>query len=299
MSPIAGRLTPSRGRNQLAHVVAAIDLTPLGRRVADRARMVAEELDGSVTVFHTVESARESFIPEGIADLLASYQSETTKSVAEWCESRTTVPVTAVVTKGSPTWEIGKASREADVVVVGSSSPETGTTGAIARRVAETVRCDVIVVRRQPRQAYRRVLVGIDFSEGSARAVDRAAVLAPNAELTLVYALATRFETFMSDAGMFSEEIELARKRSLSAAEETAHEFASRWPAAKVVVVAGPAPEVLSETARRRSADLVVVGSRGANATRMVLLGSTPSTLLDDTPCDLAIARVQSDFRRP
>ncbi len=283
----------------MAHVVAAIDLTPLGRRVADRARMVAEELGGSVTVFHTIESARESFVPDGIAELLASHQSETTASLAEWCESRTTVPVTAVVTKGSPTWEIGKASREADLIVVGSSSLETGTTGAIARRVAETVRCDVLIVRRQPRQAYRRVIVGIDFSEASAQAVDHAAALAPNAELTLVFALATRFETFMSDAGMFSEEIDQARRRRLAAAEEKAHDFASRWPAAKVVVVSGPAPEVLSETARRQSADLVVVGSRGANATRMVLLGSTPSTLLDNTPCDLAIARIQSDFRRP
>ena len=261
--------------------------------------MVAEELGGSVTVFHTIESARESFVPDGIAELLASHQSETTASLAEWCESRTTVPVTAVVTKGSPTWEIGKASREADLIVVGSSSLETGTTGAIARRVAETVRCDVLIVRRQPRQAYRRVIVGIDFSEASAQAVDHAAALAPNAELTLVFALATRFETFMSDAGMFSEEIDQARRRRLAAAEEKAHDFASRWPAAKVVVVSGPAPEVLSETARRQSADLVVVGSRGANATRMVLLGSTPSTLLDNTPCDLAIARIQSDFRRP
>ena len=209
-------------------MVAAIDLTPLGRRVADRARMVAEELGGSVTVFHTVESARESFVPEGIADLLASHQAETTASLAEWCESRTTVPVTAVVTKGSPTWEIGKASREADLIVVGSSSLETGTTGAIARRVAETVRCDVLIVRRQPRQAYRRVIVGIDFSESSAQAVDHAAALAPNAELTLVFALATRFETFMSDAGMFSEEIDQARRRRLAAARHRPPPPASR-----------------------------------------------------------------------
>ena len=48
-----------------------------------------------------------------------------------------------------------------------------------------------------------------------------------------------------------------------------------------------------------QSADLVVVGSRGANATRMVLLGSVPSSLLDASPCDLAIARIPSDFRRP
>ena len=31
----------------------------------------------------------------------------------------------------------------------------------------------------------------------------------------------------------------------------------------------------------------------------LVLLGSVPSSLLDASPCDLAIARIPSDFRRP
>jgi len=43
----------------------------------------------------------------------------------------------------------------------------------------------------------------------------------------------------------------------------------------------------------------VVVASRGAGATRMVLLGSVASALLDAVPCDVAIARVAGDFRRP
>ncbi len=161
------------------------------------------------------------------------------------------------------------------------------------------LRCDVIVVRRQPRQGYRRVVVGVDLSEASAQAVEHAIRLAPNGEITLVFALPTRFESFMSDAGMFSEEIDLARKRRIEAATAAAEDFAKRWPQAKVVMQSGPAPEVISEIARKRSADLVVVGSRGANATRMVLLGSVPSILLDASPCDLAIARIPSDFRRP
>jgi len=284
----------------LARVLAAIDLTPLGRRVAERARLLAEETDGAVTVMHTVESATESFVPNGIAQLLTEHQAEATRSLAEWCADRSEAPVDVKITKGSPSWEVGRASRNADVVVVGSSGPEAGVTGAIARRVAETLRCDVVIVRRQPRQGYRRVVVGVDLSEASAQAVEHAMKLAPNAnELTVVFALPTRFEAFMSDAGMFSEEVDLARKRRIEKAEEATAKFAERWPEARVIVMSGPAPEVIAEIARRRSADLVVVGSRGANATRMVLLGSVPSTLLDASPCDLAIARIPSDFRRP
>ena len=219
----------------MARVLAAIDLTPLGRRVADRARLLAEETDGTVTVMHTVESATESFVPEGIAHLLAEHQTEATRSLTEWCSSRSEAPVEMKVTKGSPSWEVGRASRNADVVVVGSSSLETGVTGAIARRVAETLRCDVVIVRRQPRQGYRRVVVGVDLSEASAQAVEQAMKLAPNAaEITLVFALPTRFETFMSDAGMFSEEVDLARKRRIEAAEAATEKFVKRWPDVRI-----------------------------------------------------------------
>ena len=261
--------------------------------------MLAEQMDARLVILHTIEWAANSFLPEAVAGLLADHQERSAEELAEWCRSRTSAEVEARVSKGSPSWEIARASKDAEVVLLGSSSVETEYTGPVARRVAESIRSDVIVVRRQPRVPYRRVVVGVDLSEASAQAVDRAYELAPEAEFTLVLALPTRFESYMSDAGMFSEEIDLARKRRTAAAEEALAEFAARWPDAKTIVATGPPPDVISETARRRSADLVVVGSRGANATRIVLLGSTPSVLLDSSPCDLAIVRIPADFRRP
>ena len=253
----------------------------------------------SVTLLHTIESASDAFIPPGITGLLADHQTSATKELAEWCRGRTTTDVEIEVKKGSPSWEIGRASADAEVVVVGSSSLETGRTGPIARRVVESTRADVVVVRRQPRVPYRRMVIGVDLSEASAQAVARAMDIAPNAEVTLVHALATRFERFMSDAGMFPEEIDHARRHRTEMAEAALAEFASRWSDVRTDVMFGPTVEVLTEIARRRSADLVVVGSRGANATRMVLLGSTPTMLLDACPTDLAVIHIPAEFRRP
>lgn len=267
--------------------------------MADRGRLLAEQMGWDMTILHTVEWAANSFLSPAVAGLLAEHQEASVRELADWCRSRTSCEVSTRVPKGSPSWEIARASKGAEVVLLGSSSVETEYTGPVARRVAEAIRSDVIVVRRQPRVPYRRVVVGIDLSEASARAVDRALELAPEADLTLVFALPTRFESFMSDAGMFAEEIDLARKRRTEAAEEAVAAFSGRWPEARTVVASGPPPDVISETARRRSADLVVVGSRGANATRIVLVGSTPSVLLDSSPCDLAIIRIPADFRRP
>lgn len=283
----------------LTTVLAAIDLTPEGRRVADRGRLIAEELGISLTILHTVESTSDSFIPSGIAALLAEHQSKATHEVAEWCRSRGAAEVHVDIRKGSPSWEIGRSSQDVELLLVGSSSLETGRAGPITRRVVEATRSDVIVVRRTARVPYRRAVIGVDFSEASAQTVARAMDLAPGAEITLVHGLPTRFERFMSDAGMFPEEVDLARKHRIESAETALDEFASRWPEVRKVVMVGPTVEVITEIARRRSADLVAVGSRGANATRMVLLGSAPSMLMDAAPCDLAVIRIPGEFRRP
>ncbi|MEO8247113.1 MAG: universal stress protein [Chloroflexota bacterium] len=53
----------------------------------------------------------------------------------------------------------------------------------------------------------------------------------------------------------------------------------------------GRPADVLLEVARRRSADLLVVGSRGLGAARSALLGSVSAHLVDHAPCPVLVAR--------
>ena len=77
-------------------------------------------------------------------------------------------------------------------------------------------------------------------------------------------------------------------------------EFVHVWDAdLRTVIADGPTLETIDEAVRRRGADLVVASSRGATATRMVLLGTIAEGLLASAPCDVLIARVPSAFRRP
>lgn len=284
----------------MATVLAAVDLTPLGRRVADRSRLVAEEADGDVSVLHSVEPLSEAFVDDGVAGIIRTHRRQATSEIAEWCGGRTSVPVTSTVVKGSPSYEVARASKRVDLVVVGSSTLDNAEVGPTAFRVAETARTDVLVVRRQPRVPYRRVVVGVDMSEGSARAVDAALRWAPQAEITVAHVLPSRFDALMLDAGMFPEEVDEARRRRFDEAGLKLEEFAERWPGrVRTVFADGPADAVLEEIARRRNADLVVVGSRGAGATKIVLLGTVAAAVLRSMPSDVLIARVPGDFRRP
>jgi nucleotide-binding universal stress UspA family protein len=280
-------------------VLAAVDLSSMGRRVAERARLVAETRGSDLTLIHVLEPMAETFIPDEVADLLRRHRHEALGEMAAWVRSRTDRPVSIVDTKGSPVWEIGRAAKQAEITVMGTSTVDQARVGPVAVRLAETLRGDALVVRRQPRAQYRKVVVAVDLSEASARAVALAAALAPDGELTLVFVLSTRFEGYMSGAGMYREEIDSSRRHRMVGAKEALARFASRWDGVGSMVADGPTIETIDEQIRRLGADLVVASSRGAGATKVSLLGTVTAGLMDSAPCDVGIARVPGEFRRP
>lgn len=272
----------------------------MGRRVADRARVVAEEIGSDLHLVHVLEPLKEAMIDPGIAEIMRKHQRSEAEALAEWCRGRTSIQVELEVVKGSPSWELAARAKQADLVVVGSSSIDAFNAGPITRRIARKSISDVLVVRRQPRVPYRRILVAVDFSEASRLAAERTTQLFPDAELTVLYSLPSRFDPIMVDAGLFPEEVDASRGARLEAANDRMAEFVHSWEGdLRTVVVDGPPTETIDELVRRRSADLVVVGSRGATATRMVLLGTVAEGILIHAPCDVLVARSPATFRRP
>src|SRR5690606_5921035 len=122
----------------------------------------------------------------------------------------------------------------------------------------------------------------------------------PEAEVTALFSLPTRFDPLLAQAGLFNEEITASRAQRLKEAEFRMEEFAENWPGrVRPLVADGPPQETIAEMVRRRGADLVSVANRGSGATRMVLLGSVAEAVAVAAPCDVFIARVPTPFRRP
>ena len=281
-------------------LVAGIDLTAMGRRVADRARILAEERDYRVHLVHVLEPVGEAMIDPGLARLMRDHQTSEARKTADWLAERSDVEVTLDVVKGSPAWELASRAKKADLILLGSSTVDAFTAGPTTRRVAEMALSDVLVVRRQPRVSYRRIIAAVDFSESSRVAVDRALSMGSEAEVTVLYSLPSRFDSLLVEAGLFREELDAARGDRLEAAKDRMLEFCQKWNSrVRTMVTDGPPTETIDEAVRRRNADLVVVGSRGATATRMVLLGNVADGLISHAPCDVLIARSPANFRRP
>jgi nucleotide-binding universal stress UspA family protein len=147
---------------------------------------------------------------------------------------------------------------------------------------------------------YRKIVAAVDFSEQSRLAVDRALSLFPDADVTVLYSLPARFDPLLADAGLFDEEVSASRESRLNKAHQRMEEFASPWAGrVRTSIADGPPISTIDEMMRRRSADLVVVGSKGASSTRMVLLGTVAEGVVEHAPCDVLVARSPAPFRRP
>jgi nucleotide-binding universal stress UspA family protein len=272
----------------------------MGRRVADRSRIIAESAGVDLILVHVIEPVGEAMIDPGLAKLMREHQEAQAEKLVAWCSERSSVDVSLVVSKGSPSWELASRAKKADLLVVGSSTIDAFTAGPVARRVARKATSDTLIVRRQPRVPYRRIIAGVDFSEASRAAVERSLTLFPDSDITVLYSLPSRFDLVLSDAGMFSEELEASREYRLEVASDRMAEFVQSWNGkVRTLIADGPPTETIDEVVRRRNADLIVVANRGASATRMVLLGTVAEGLVGHSACDVLIARSPSSFRRP
>lgn len=268
--------------------------------MADRARMLAEAHDLPLHLVSVNESAAEAFLDEGLGKLLFEQHRRNIEQVAAWCQARTTIPVTHEALRGSIGWELVREAKRAAILVVGTSSVDVERCGPIARRVAIMSGGNVLVVRRQPRSTYRKILIAVDFSQHSQLGVEAAISWFPGAEMTAVFSLPARWDPALADAGLFDVEVVAARSTRLRRAAERMEEFVAGWPGrVKPLVVDGSPPTAIDEVVRRRGVDLVVVTNRGAGATKMILLGTVADGVLEAMPSDVLVARVPGEFRRP
>ncbi len=280
-------------------VLAAFDLSPMGRRVADRARVIAEARGAGLTLVHVGE-VPDVELPDEMLERMRLYRHSRAEDLLAWINSRAQCPVELKVCRGNVGVELVRMSKKADLLVTGMSSVDAVRVGPRTTRLARKAHAPLLAVRRQSRTPYRRVVAAVDLSPASREAVTLAMELAPDADITAVVALPTHAEMLLSDAGVKPGTLDEVRHRRLDLLDEQLEKFVTDWGGAVgAAVVDGPPAEAVAEYARRKSADLVVASSRGAGGSSMVLLGSVAEALLGAAACDVAIARAPGQFRRP
>ena len=245
-------------------VLAAFDLSPMGRRVSDRARLIAERHNAELILLHVGE-VPDVALPDEFLERVRLYRHSKAEDLLAWINSRAQCPVTLKVYRGNVGVELAKMSKKADLLVTGTSSVDTIRVGPRTTRLARKAHAPLLAVRRQSRSPYRKVVAAVDLSALSRESVELALKLAPDAEITAVVSLPTHAEMLLSDAGVKANALDTLRHDRMALLEEQAEKFAVDWgDRVATSVVDGPPAEAVAEFARRRNADLVVASSRGA-----------------------------------
>ena len=135
----------------------------------------------------------------------------------------------------------------------------------------------------------RHVLVCLDGSPESERALDRAAELA-SAVPTRVTLVSVADPIYRSRPySGYADPIEEDKHRELL--EKAARAFAEQGISVDTLEPAGEAVEEIVDAARETGADLVVVGSRHRNLVQRLLFGSVSGQLVVEAPADVLVVR--------
>jgi nucleotide-binding universal stress UspA family protein len=151
------------------------------------------------------------------------------------------------------------------------------------------------------------IVAGVDLSVPSEQALDRAAALAElnGALLIMVHAQADDAPIENVDSAMLAQlgEVSAAvRAEEAKRLTEKHQALTARGINVELVHRAGPPGEVVSEVAKERNAELIVIGTHGHTGLQRFLLGSVATAVLRHAPCDVLVCRGTagpSPFLRP
>lgn len=180
-------------------------------------------------------------------------------------------------------------SRGATLMVLGGHSSDTVRRvllGSVARQVAAHSPCPVVVV---PDDSYRRpehsgVVVGVDGSPGSAMALEFAFAHAADheAELTAVHAL-------WPGAGESVRRRPSEDEQAKDLLTDAVASLRAKFPEVRVREQIAQARAVDALVDLSATAELLVIGSRGAGGFRGLLLGSVGHRVLQHAHCPVAV----------
>lgn len=203
------------------------------------------------------------------------------------------VEVTTSVSRGFASAALIATSHDAVAIVVGTTGQgllSRFSVGAVAVQVATHAACPVVLVGDQPGETgdQPRVLVGVDGSDSSLRALEHAAREArtEGATLDVVHVWQARGESDPTlETG--SSWPEYTARVGAVVTRTLGHHRAGDEPT--VEVLRGDPVRRLAE--RSAGASLLVVGSRGTGGFPGLHLGATALGLLSRAQCPLALVR--------
>jgi nucleotide-binding universal stress UspA family protein len=290
----------------IQRILAATDFSSYANRAVRCAALLSHRHKCTLDLLQVV-----GWLPlEALKRLLADSSLETGQQLVNSAQARLTtlanllathfgLTVNPSVRLGRPHLEINAHAKDhnADLIVLGAHgehSARDGFLGTTVARVLRTGNHPVLIVRAEDPRPYQAILVAVDFSEASRRALVLALSVEPEAAVHVLHAVEVPFAGSLREAGVPDEMIQRFRTEALQRAREQLEEFvkiSAGIDAGRIarIVEYGYPPDVILDRSRQLGADLVVVGKHGEAETDVALLGSVTKHVIYEADCDVLV----------
>jgi nucleotide-binding universal stress UspA family protein len=278
------------------HLLFATDLSARCDRGSDRAVLLSMQWRSHLTVVHALEQSAPAISqsPQNLPSwrhFPDRRKMVAMKRVKEDLSGRD-VPFDLVLEEADPLDLILRTISQlaCDFVITGVARGETfgrWILGTTVERLVRRVKLPVLVVKARARSEYQKILVAVDFSDASRKALVTALGMFPGAHITLLHCYSSLPSAIVDSqtADNVSREMAVGELRDFLRAPDLPSEV-SDLPA---LIEHGDIGTVLQAYATDKDLDLLVIGSQGRNAVAAVILGSTAELLLSSAPCDVLL----------
>ncbi|MBK9347850.1 MAG: universal stress protein [Burkholderiales bacterium] len=287
-------------------LIVATDLSAPARHAVDRAYLLAADAKGELHIIHALELDALDNLRELLGANLTSAKSAIDADARDRMQQLVAhhaqplgIAAQIRVVAGKPLQVISceADALNTDLLVLGARGESylrhaiLGSTAA--RVIRKAARCPILIVKQSPHDAYRSVLVAVDFSPASLLAIHAAKRWAPVATLVLVHAFELPYEGLLWRAGIEQDAIAQYINADLNKHRAQLHDLAAEaglTPADySVRVLHGEPSQQIIAMEQEYDADLIVIGKHGANFTEELLLGSVTKHVLAESQGDVLV----------
>jgi nucleotide-binding universal stress UspA family protein len=278
-------------------------MTEAARRRADIEVVTAFPVDFYWTDAYLLDTRRIEVIRSDTEGRARAMIDEVRRDTSAASPGAGDVDVQLLVVAGSPAVHLVARSEGAALLVVGSrgrGSTRSAIAGSVALHCSAHAKCPVVVVHATTATPDEpaRVVVGLDDSEPGrtalAAAVAQAAALDARVDAVLAY---QPLDYWSDPYGGMAPPLGETREQALTRGQVIVADVLGPAPVergrVRVLAVEGPPRQTLVHEAA--GARLLVVGSRGRNQLRGLLLGSVALHCVMHAPCPVLVIHPQPD----
>ena len=278
-------------RRAMESILFASDLSVQSGFAMQRASMLAAQHGSNLSIVHVIDDA----FPASIASSLRNDVQRHLQEQIELQKGAGSKPVTAEILVGKKSVKIIEHARNlgSDLIVLGTHNVlfEDFFRGTTIEQIIRMGEFPVLMVTREPEKVYERVVIAVDFSSQSRKAIKQVVELCPDAEFYLVHAYEPQFKDFVlgEDLRKKAEENDTERferliddemsgtLQNLHVAEEKIHQ----------VIRQGNVNNVLRAAIDEFNPGLLAIGTHGRSGIANALIGSVTEKFLKNPPCDI------------